>query len=71
MLDDVLRFIQDGFSIPCLASFAANAVQNICHKCKGQVAHLFDGLVGIVQSAESLGMTNNAVIGLMTGRTPV
>ena len=66
--DDILKFIQDGFSIHQLSSYAAAAVQSICHKCKGQLAHLFDSLVTIIQTADNMGMSNNAVVGLLTGK---
>lgn len=67
ILGDILKFIQDGFGIQCLTSYAAAAVQNLCHKCKGQLAHLFDGLLSIVQGADNMGMSNTAIIGLLTG----
>ena len=67
LLDEVLRFIQDGIQVPALASYAASAVQSLCNKCKGQLFHLFDSLLRIVQAADTLGMTNNAVVGLMIG----
>ena len=62
-----MRFIQDGFSIPVLSSYSAAAVQSICHKCRGQLAHLFDSLVVIIQTADNIGMNNTAVVGLITG----
>ena len=31
------------------------------------MSHLFEGLLTIVQAADSLGITNNSVVGLMTG----
>ena len=67
LIDEILRFIQDGFSIPVLSSYSAAAVQSICHKCKGQLAHLFESLVVIIQTADNIGMSNTAVVGLITG----
>lgn len=66
-IGEVLKFIQNSLGIPVLASFAANALQNVCHDCKQQVAHLFEGILEIIQTADTLGITNKSVIGLLTG----
>ena len=65
--DDVLKFLQDGLSVRLLASVSAVGIQNLCRYCKGQMANLFDTLLEVVRLADSLGITNNSVIGLLTG----
>ncbi|XP_019854788.1 PREDICTED: transportin-3-like [Amphimedon queenslandica] len=70
-MNEILRFIQDGFSIPVLSSYSAAAVQSICHKCRGQLAHLFESLVVIIQTADNIGMSNTAVVGLITASVEV
>jgi transportin-3 len=67
LIPDTLRFIQEAFNVPVLASAAASAVQSLCVNCKGQLIHLFDGLVSIIDAADNLNMSNNAIVGLMTG----
>ncbi len=67
-LDDVLKFLQDGLSIRPLASISAVGIQNLCQRCKGQMSHLFPSLLQIIQAADSLGISNNSVVGLMTGK---
>ncbi len=65
--DDVLKFLQDGLSVRPLASISAVGIQNLCRYCKGQMANLFDSLLEVVRLADTLGISNNSVIGLMTG----
>ena len=65
--DDVLKFLQDGLLVRPLASVSAVGIQNLCRYCKGQMANLFDTLLEVVRLADTLGITNNSVIGLLTG----
>lgn len=70
-LDLVLKFLLDGLHIPPVASYAAKAVQSVCQKCKDRMAPHFAGLLQIIEAAEMLGISNEAVIGLLKGATEV
>lgn len=70
-LDLVLRFILDSLQIPAVATYAAKAVQNVCSKCKHRMAPHIDWLLQIIQAADNLGISNDAILGLLKGVTEV
>ena len=70
-LDLVLKFVLDGLQIPAVATYAAKAVQNVCLKCKERMAPHIDGLLQIIQAADNLGISNDAILGLLKGVTDV
>ena len=63
----MLKFILEGLRVPAIASLAAKAVHNICHKCRNHMAPHFDGLFQICEAADSLKVSNEAVNGLLRG----
>lgn len=71
ILELVLRFILDGLRIPMVATYAAKAVQSVCLKCKQRMAPHIDLLLEVIQAADNLGISNDAVIGLLKGITEV
>lgn len=70
-LDLVLQFLLDGLQIPALSSYAAKAVQNVCQTCRLRMAPHIDGLLQIIQAADNLSISNDAIIGLLKGATEV
>ncbi|CAI8023945.1 Transportin-3 [Geodia barretti] len=71
VLDTVLQFILDGLKIQSVASHAAKAVQKVCQKCRKRMAPHFDGLLQIIQSADQLSVSNDAIVGLLKGAAEV
>ena len=65
--DLVLRFILEGFQVSELATYAANTIHSVCHKCKVQMLPQFEWLVKIIQAADSYSVSNNSIIGLLSG----
>lgn len=70
-LDSVLRFILAGFQVPAVATYAAKAVQNVCIKCKQRMAPHVSLLLQIIQAADNLSVSNDAILGLLKGTTEV
>ncbi len=70
-LDSVLRFILDGFNTPAVATYAAKAVQSVCIKCKRRMAPHVHLLLQIIQAADKLSVSNDAILGLLKGATEV
>lgn len=70
-LDSVLRFILSGFDVPAVATYAAKAVQSVCTKCKHRMAPHMTLLLQIIQAADNLSVSNDAVLGLLKGATEV
>lgn len=70
-LDVVLKFIVDGLRIPTTATYAAKAVQGVCLKCKQRMAPHIDDLVDIIQAADNLSISNDAILGLLKGVTEI
>ena len=66
-LDLVLSFILNGLNIPEVASFAAKAVQSVCLKCKQRMAPHINWLIQIIEAADKLSVSNDAVLGLLKG----
>ena len=69
--DLVLRFILEGFQIAELATYAANTIHSVCHKCKMQMLPHFEWLVRIIEAADSFSVSNNSIIGLLSGEQDV
>lgn len=70
-LDSVLRFILVGFDVPAVTTYAAKAVQSVCIKCKHRMGPHVGILLQIIQRADSLSVSNDAVLGLLKGTTEV
>ena len=70
-LELVLKFILDGLNIPAVATYAAKAVQSVCLKCKQRMAPHIDLLLQVIQAADKLSISNDAVLGLLKGITEV
>lgn len=70
-LELVLKFILDGLNIPAVATFAAKAVQSVCLKCKQRMAPHVELLLQVIQAADNLGISNDAILGLLKGITEV
>ena len=70
-LDSVLRFILSGFNVPAVATYAAKAVQSVCIKCKHRMAPHVTLLLQIIQAADNLSVSNDAILGLLKGATEV
>lgn len=70
-LDIVLKFILDGLQIPAVATYAAKAVQNVCFKCKERMAPHITDLLQIIQAADNLGISNDAILGLLKAVTEI
>ena len=56
---------------PKLATSAAKAVQDICSTCPGQMEHHFNGLLQIVQSIDSINLSNYVALELLQGTSDV
>lgn len=70
-LELVLRFILDGLNILEVATYAAKAVQRVCLKCKQRMAPHIVLLLQVIQAADNLGISNDAILGLLKGITEV
>ena len=71
ILELVLKFILECLNIPSVATFAAKAVQSVCLKCKRRMAPHIHLLLQLIQAADNLSISNDAVIGLLKGITEV
>lgn len=70
-LELVLKFILDGLNIPAVATYAAKAVQGVCLKCKQRMTPHINLLLQVIQAADNLSISNEAVLGLLKGITEV
>lgn len=70
-LELVLKFILDGLNIPEVATHSAKAVQSVCLKCKQRMAPHVDLLLRVIQAADNLNISNDAILGLLKGITEV
>lgn len=70
-LEAVLAYLVRALNAPVLASEAAFALDNLCQGCKRKLGQHFDGLLQIVGAADSLKMSNSAVVGLLRGACEV
>lgn len=71
LLDQVLMFLLQGLKIPAVATYAAKAVQNVCQKCRNRMAPHFHLLLQIIQAADNLRLSNDAIVGLLKGAAEV
>ncbi|UYV70641.1 Trn-SR [Cordylochernes scorpioides] len=70
-LEPVIQFLMAKLRQRPLATAAADALQNLCSTCRGQMRSQFARLLEIVQSAESLGLSSEATQGLLKAATSV
>ncbi|GFO33396.1 F-box/WD repeat-containing protein 7 [Plakobranchus ocellatus] len=67
LLDPILQTLLAGLQQPALASVSANALQNLCTQCRGQMINHFDGLMQIVKAMDTFNVSPDASIGLLKG----
>ena len=70
-LEELLSYIVRSMNVPVLASEAAYALDFLCQGCKNILGQHFDGLLQIIGAADSLNMTNSAIVGLLRGTCEV
>jgi len=47
LLGQVLQFLMDGLKIPQVSTYAANALREMCDKCKKEMTPNFAGLLQV------------------------
>lgn len=70
-LENVLAYLVRSLNVPVLASEAAFALDFLCQGCKSILGQHFDGLLQIIGAADSLKMSNSAIVGLLRGTCEV
>ncbi|RUS92156.1 hypothetical protein EGW08_000009 [Elysia chlorotica] len=71
LLDPILQCLLSGLQQPTLASVSANALQNLCTQCRGQMINHFDGLMQIVKAMDTFNLSADASIGLLKGTSTI